>query len=206
MVIPTHSDVVGVVLAGGLSRRFGGGDKCLRALGGQTLLHHVVERAAPQVGHLILNASGDAARFAHMSLDVVPDVMDGAQGPLAGVLTGMAWAKSHVRGAAWVATFASDAPFLPLDLIHQLYVAASEDQADIAIAASGERMHPVFALWNVSLMDDLHHALTIEGLRKVRDWAERHRVVQVDFSTDPVDPFFNVNCENDLAEAEALLA
>lgn len=205
MTEATHEDVVGVILAGGLSRRFGGGDKCLRALGGQTLLGRVVERAAPQVGHLIMNASGDAARFTGLGLETVPDIVGGALGPLAGVLTGMAWAKSHVRGAQWVATFASDAPFLPVDLIDRLYQDATTHKADIAMATSNERVHPVFGLWNISLMENLRHALVDEGVRQVRAWASNHKVVKVDFAYERIDPFFNVNCESDLLEAQALL-
>lgn len=205
MTVTTHEDVVGVILAGGLSRRFGGGDKCLRALGGQTLLSRVVDCVQPQVGHLIMNASGDGARFTDLGLETVADVVGGALGPLAGVLTGMAWAKSHVRGATWVATFASDAPFLPHDLIDKLYQDATAQQADIAMATSNGRVHPVFALWNIELMENLRHALVDEGVRQVRAWASNHTVVQVDFAYERVDPFFNVNCENDLAEAEFLL-
>ena len=205
MTIPLHEDVVGVILAGGLSRRFGGGDKCLRALGGQTLLSRVVDCVQPQVGHLIMNASGDGARFTDLELETVADVVGGALGPLAGVLTGMAWAKSHVRGPKWVATFASDAPFLPPDLVDRLYLRATEEQADIAMATSKGRVHPVFALWNIDLMENLTHALVDDGVRKVQAWASHHKVVQVEFAYERVDPFFNVNCENDLAEAEILL-
>jgi len=200
-----YAKVVGVVLAGGLSRRFGGGDKCLRTLGGETLVRRVVDRAGPQVGSLILNAAGDAERFADLSLSVVPDDVPGTLGPLAGILTGMVWAKRHVRGAAKLATFAGDAPFLPLNMVDRLQDAAKAEGADIAMAVSNQRAQPVFALWSLDLMEDLRHALVEEGLRKVLTWAERHQVVRVAFACDPVDPFFNINCEDDLAAAEALL-
>lgn len=203
-----NNDVVGVLLAGGLSRRFGGGDKCLNVLAGRTLLARVAARARPQVGALILNASGEAARFPDLGpgvvKDIVPDVVSGALGPLAGVLTGMAWARSHVRGARWVATFATDAPFLPLDMVARLKAAGEGEGASIAIAASAGRAHPVFALWSMNLLDDLRTAVADEGVRKVMAWAERYRVARVDFAAQPVDPFFNVNSPDDLRRAESL--
>lgn len=201
-----QSEILGVLLAGGLSRRFGGGDKSLNVLAGRTLLARVAVRARPQVQALILNAGGDGARFASAGLEpmpaIVPDVVSGALGPLAGVLTGMAWARSHMRGARWVATFATDAPFLPLDLVARLRAAARQQQASIAIATSAGRVHPVFALWSMDLLDDLRTAVAAEGVRKVMAWVERHSVVEVDFDADPIDPFFNVNTPEDLARAE----
>ncbi|MFC1672944.1 molybdenum cofactor guanylyltransferase MobA [Pseudomonadota bacterium] len=199
------NSILGVLLAGGLSRRFGGDDKFLREIGGETLLQRVAARAAPQVGELILNAGGDAERFGDLGLPVVPDVVEGALGPLAGVLTGMAWAREHRPETQWIATFATDAPFLPEDLVIRLHAAAHEQGASIALASSDGRAHPVFGLWSVDLYDNLHAAVVDEGLRKVMAWCERHPLVQVDFTTDPYDPFFNINCEDDLAAAAALL-
>jgi len=196
--------VVGVLLAGGLSRRFGGGDKCLNRVAGKTLVERACARAKPQVDALFLNAAGDAARFPDLGIDVAPDVVGGALGPLAGVLTAMAWARTHVRGARWVATFAIDAPFLPADLVARLREAAERDGADIAMATSDARPHPVFALWSMALIDDLRSALAEEGVRKVREWAERHRVAYVDFPVAPFDPFFNVNTPEDLARAQEI--
>ena len=201
----TQTNVVGVLLAGGLSRRFGGGDKSLNVLGGQSLIARIAERARPQVDALILNASGAPARFGDLGLAVVADVAPGALGPLAGVLTGMAWARTHVRGTQWVATFASDAPFVPHDLVARLLDAAVNAGASIAMARSAGRAHPVCALWSVELMDDLRRAVADEGLRKVMAWVERHANVEVEFSADPVDPFFNINTPEDLREAERLL-
>ena len=197
-------DVVGVLLAGGLSRRFGGGDKALNLLGAKTVLEHVCDRVRRQVGALILNAGGDAGRFPPLGLEVVADVVPGALGPLAGVLTGMTWAKENAPEAEWVATFATDAPFLPKDLVGRLKAEAEAGGADIALAASDGRRHPVFALWRMSLIDDLQRALVDEGERKVMAWVERHRFVTVDFPAEPRDPFFNINTPDDLARAQAL--
>jgi molybdopterin-guanine dinucleotide biosynthesis protein A len=184
----------------------GGGDKCLRPIGGRPILAHIVERARPQVATLVLNANGDAARFAPFGLPVAGDVVAGFAGPLAGVLTGMEWAAQNAPACRWLASFASDAPFLPRDLIARLLAAATAENADLACAASGGQAHPVFGLWRVDLAAELRRALVDEQLHKVDRWTARYRLAQVDFPTAPVDPFFNTNSPEDLAEAERLLA
>jgi len=196
-------DVVGVLLAGGQSRRMGGGDKCLKLLGGRAILDRVIGRLGPQVGPLVLNANGDPRRFAATGLAVVPDSVEGFAGPLAGVLAGLDWAAAQAPASRWIVTAATDVPFLPRDLVLRL-LAAIETGADLACAASDGRSHPVIGLWPVALRDDLRRALG-EGVRKVDLWTARFRVATADFASDPVDPFLNVNTPEDLAEAEMLL-
>jgi molybdopterin-guanine dinucleotide biosynthesis protein A len=159
----------------------------------------------PQVGPLVLNANGDLGRFAGFGLPVVPDVVEGYAGPLAGVLTGLEWVRTHAPGCDYVASFACDTPFVPHDLVARLHRAIVEEGADMACAASGGRMHPVFALWPVRLAGELRRALVEEGERKVDAWAARYRSARAEFASDPVDPFFNVNAPADMAAAEALL-
>jgi molybdenum cofactor guanylyltransferase len=195
--------VLGVLLAGGQGRRMGYVDKGLMTLGGRPLLAHAVERARPQVSTLILNAAGDPDRFAAFGLPVVADVVEGYAGPLAGVLTGLEWAAVHRPEVAWVATFATDAPFLPPDLVARLMAATGD--ADMASAMSAGRTHPVFGLWPVAERGALRRALIDEEIRKVDRWTARYTVAQVDFPCDPLDPFFNVNTPDDLATAERLL-
>jgi molybdopterin-guanine dinucleotide biosynthesis protein A len=199
-------DTVGVLLAGGLARRMGGGDKPLRTLGGKPILDHVVARARPQVQDLLLNVNGDPARFAAYGLPTAVDVIDGHAGPLAGVLTGMEWARKAHPGAKWLASFATDAPFFPATLVQDLQRAVEAQGAEMACAQSGDRTHPVFALWPVALADDLRAAMTQEDMRKIDAWTARYRIVHVDFPTDPFDPFFNINKPENLAEAETLFA
>ncbi|MFQ5786144.1 MAG: molybdenum cofactor guanylyltransferase MobA [Alphaproteobacteria bacterium] len=195
-----------MLLAGGLSRRMGGGDKALLELGGATLLARAIARVSPQVRALALNANGDPARFAGHDLPVIADAVEGYAGPLAGVLTGMMWAAANAPGCAWLASFATDAPFVPDDLVARLIAAVEGDGADMACAASGGRRHPVFALWPLRLRDDLRRALIDEGVRKVDVWTARYRLAIADFAVEPCDPFFNVNRPEDLQEAEAMLA
>ena len=199
------SDVAGVILAGGLSRRMGGGDKCLRSLGGRPILERIIERALPQVAALVMNANGDPARFAAYSLPVAADIVEGYVGPLAGVLTGMEWAAVNAPQCRWLASFASDAPFLPHDLVARLRAAVARAGAGLACAASSGRVHPVFGLWRIDLRHDLRRAIELDAIRKVDVWTARHRLAVAEFDGNPIDPFFNTNRPEDLAEAERLL-
>jgi molybdopterin-guanine dinucleotide biosynthesis protein A len=197
--------VVGLVLAGGQSRRMGGGDKALRTLGGMTLVERVIERLRPQVEALALNANGDPARFAKFGLPVVADTVPDFAGPLAGVLAGLDWAAAQHRDCPFVASVATDAPFFPFDLVTRLARDLELAGADLACAASGGRAHPVFGLWAVRLREDLRRAVIEEGVRKVDQWTSRHRLVTVPFADQPIDPFFNANRPEDLEAAAAML-
>jgi molybdopterin-guanine dinucleotide biosynthesis protein A len=197
--------IVGVILAGGQSRRMGGGDKTLRMLGGRTMLAHVVERIAPQVDALAINANGEASRFAEFKLPVLPDPIGGFAGPLAGILAGLEWAATF-DGCETLITVAADAPFLPRDLVVRLLGAARAADRPLACAGSDGRTHPVFGAWRVSLAIDLHLALFKEDIRKVDRWTARHGVAVADFPIAPHDPFLNVNSAEDLAAAEAILS
>lgn len=198
--------VAGVILAGGLSRRMGGGDKCLRLLGGRPILARIVERARPQVDALAINANGVPGRFAEFALPVVADSVEGFVGPLGGILAGLDWAAAHAPHCAWVASFAGDAPFLPSDLVQRLVAQMAAEGSDLAVAASGGQAHPVFGLWRVDLREALRRALIEEQIYKVDRWTARYKLATVEFAATPLDPFFNANRPEDLAEAERLLA
>ena len=198
--------IVGILLAGGLSRRMGGGDKNLLQLGGKSILRHVIERIAPQVDTLILNANGDADRFAEYGLPVVGDVIDGYAGPLAGVLTGLEWASVNSPSCEWVATFATDAPFVPKNLVVELLNSIEANGADMACAMSKDRTHPPFAIWPIRLKDALRAAMIDEEMRKIDLWTARYKIVHVPFEEEGIDPFFNINKPDNLGEAEQLLA
>lgn len=200
-----NRNVVGVLLAGGLSRRMGGDDKMLRVVGGRTILARVIDRIGPQVDAMVLNANGDPARFAGYDLPVVADSVTGHAGPLAGVLTGMEWVVAAHPDCGWIVTVPTDAPFLPVDLVERMVEAVRRDGADMACAASGGRAHPVCGLWPVRLAGELRRAMVEEEIRKVDRWTARYRLVRVDWDTAPVDPFFNANRPEDLAEADRLL-
>lgn len=203
--IPPAPPTLGVLLAGGLARRMGGGDKPLKEIAGRTILERVIERFAPQCEVMILNANGDPSRFASTGLRVVADDVPGFAGPLAGVLAALDWAATERPDIAWVASAAADSPYLARDLVARLHGARAAAGAPLACAASGGQAHPVNALWPVALRHDLRHALVVEDLRKIDRWTARHGIALADWPAEPVDPFFNANTPEDIAEAERLL-
>lgn len=197
---------LGVLLAGGLARRMGGGDKPMKTIGGRTILERVIPRLTPQCEELILNANGDPARFASFGLPVVADTVEGFAGPLAGVLTALDWTAAHRPDIEWVLSAATDCPFLPHDLVARLQKGCIDEDAQLAVAASAGQAHHGIGLWNVALRGELRHALVVEDIRRISRWTARYKVATVTWPTAPLDPFFNANTIDDIAEAERLAA
>jgi molybdopterin-guanine dinucleotide biosynthesis protein A len=202
MTIETY----GLVLAGGLARRMGGGDKALIRIGRETILQRTLARLIPQVDGVVLNANGDPARFAAFGLPVVADSVPDFAGPLAGILAGLDWVAANRSATEWVVSVPGDCPFLPRDLVARLHAARSAENKPLACAHSGDWRHPVVGLWQVALREDLRHAVTVEDLRKIEVWTARHGVAPADWPTEPVDPFFNVNTPEDVAKATEFAA
>jgi molybdenum cofactor guanylyltransferase len=199
-----HPLTLGLVLAGGLARRMGGGDKALIAIGGVPILDRVLGLLRPACAEIILNANGDPARFGRYGLPVIADSVPDFAGPLAGILAGLDWAAAKRTDLTWVVSVPGDCPFLPHDLVMRLHEARQQAGLPLACARSGDWRHPVVALWPVALREDLRHALVKEDLRKIEVWTARHGVAIADWPAKPVDPFFNVNTPEDAAEAERL--
>jgi len=196
----------GLILAGGLASRMGGGDKTLREIGGKTVLARIIARMSAQCSSLVINANGDPARFAFAGLPVVPDTVPDFVGPLAGLLAGLDWVATHQPEVTHVLSVPGDCPFLPHDLAERLEDTRQKHRTPIAAASSGEQRHHTVALWPVSLRDDLRHTLTGEQFRKVQGWAARHGVAFADWPSVPFDPFLNINTPDDLQRAEAIAA
>ena len=202
--------VAGIILAGGLSQRMGGGDKGLLDLDGRSMLAHVIDRLRPQVQSMAINANGDATRFAAFALPVIADTVAGFPGPLAGVLAGMRWAAQQSPPHGRIVTAPADAPLLPRDLVARLAAEAGDDPDAIVVAQSNGEIHPVIGLWPVALADDLEQSLK-DGVRHVRRWGARHRMRSVAFAPiliagHPVDPFYNANTPEELAALRSVLA
>ena len=196
--------IPGVLLAGGLARRMGGGDKPMRVIGGRTILDRVIARLAPQCDGLILNANGDPARFAAFRLLVIPDGVADFPGPLAGILAALDWAAANRPEVEWMLSAAADCPFLPRDLVVRLHRGLVEENAELAVAASDGQTHPVIGLWSVRLRGELRHALVDEDIRKIDRWTARYPLATVSWPVEPLDPFFNANTVEDIAEADRL--
>jgi molybdopterin-guanine dinucleotide biosynthesis protein A len=203
---PAVPPTVGAILAGGLARRLGGGDKILRMVGGRTVLARLVDRLAPHVTRLIVNANDDPGRFGGLGLPVVADSLPDHPGPLAGVLAALEWTALSEPTIEWVLTVPGDAPFLPPDLVERLHAARRRDSATFACAGSLGRTHPVVALWPVAIRGELRHAVADEGIRRIDRFTGRRACAVEQWATEPVDPFFNVNTPEDLAEADRLVA
>ena len=200
--------MIGIILAGGLATRMGGGDKGLVRVGGKPILERVIAAVSPQCEALVLNANGDAARFAGYALPVVPDSAEapaGTLGPLGGVLAGLDWVGAHHPRAAHAVTVPTDTPFLPSDLVARLAAALEAERAPLACATSGGRVHGVVALWSVALRHELRRTLR-DGLRKVGLFAERHGCARVAWPVEPYDPFLNANTPDDRSAAEMIAA
>jgi molybdopterin-guanine dinucleotide biosynthesis protein A len=198
--------IPGVLLAGGLARRMGGGDKPMREIAGRTILDRVIARLAPQCDGLILNANGDPGRFAAFGLPVIADGVADFPGPLAGILAALDWTAANRPDVSLVLSAAADCPFLPRDLVARLHQALVSENAQLAVAASDGQSHPVIGLWSVGLREELRHALVVEDIRKIDRWTARYRLATVTWAASPVDPFFNANTVEDIAEADRLAA
>jgi molybdopterin-guanine dinucleotide biosynthesis protein A len=201
-----EKETLGLILAGGLARRMGGGDKPLKSIGGVTILDRVIARMKPQCRALLINANGDPKRFAATGLPVVADDVPDFAGPLAGILAGLDWAAAKAPEVEHVASVPGDCPFLPKDLVARLHRARSAAKQPLACARSGEWRHPVVGIWPVGLRHDLRRALIDEGLHKIEAWTARHGVALADWPAEPVDPFYNVNTPEDAAAAERIAA
>ena len=199
---------LGLVLAGGLARRMGGGDKARIEIGGVTILDRVLATLSGQCTDIIINANGDPERFADTGCTVVPDTVPDFAGPLAGILAGLEWLAAQDNGVEWLVSVPGDCPFLPDDLVERLHQARRKLGAGVplACARSGEWRHPVVGLWPLALRKDLRKALVDEDLRKIEVWTARHGVAIADWPDQPIDPFFNVNTPEDAVRAEQVAA
>ena len=201
--------VAGVLLAGGLASRMGGGDKPLRLLGRRPVISHLIDRLKPQAAALAISANGDPARFGQFDLPVVADTVPGHAGPLAGIFAGMEWAR-RLPHITHLVSVPADTPFVPMDLVVCLQDAAGNGGGP-AVAASSGRTHPPVALWPLTLQDELARFLREGDERRVKAFAMAHAPAICPFDTvriggHDVDPFFNINTPGDMEEAEWLLA
>jgi molybdenum cofactor guanylyltransferase len=196
-----RTETIGLILAGGLARRMGGRNKAFLPFDGNDLVHRAVARLSPQCDRVIINANGELDRFATLGLPVISDGVTSFAGPLAGILAGLDWLAEHAPTAKLLSA-PVDGPFFPEDLAARLTEAADAQGAVMACAQSGGRRHGVYALWPVEMREDLHRALTVDGLRKVEAWLAQHDVAVAEWPTQPFDPFFNVNTPDDLVRAE----
>ena len=186
----------------------GGVDKALQILGGRPLLAHAIERLKPQVAGMVINANGEASRFAAFRLPVIADSIAGFAGPLAGVHAGLVWVRANHPGIEQVVTVSADTPFFPTDLVAR-FLASLNQNRPLLVARSEEGLHPVIGLWPVSMVTALEESLK-QGVRKASAFVQERGAIEVFFprieiGARLIDPFFNINSPEDLAKADALL-
>ncbi|MBO0335236.1 molybdenum cofactor guanylyltransferase MobA [Sneathiella sp. CAU 1612] len=194
-----------VLLAGGQSRRMGGGTKFLQKLGGKSLLTHIIDTLRPQVSEFVLNMNVKIADVASPEIPIIQDSVTGFAGPLAGILTGMEYFQRKGSKATHMLSVPTDSPFIPGDLVERLAIEIQGNTEKIVMAHSGGRVHPVVALWPLSLGAYLRAALVEEDLRKILIFANRYPRSEVIWDEVAGDPFFNINRPEDLEEAERRL-
>ncbi len=190
------SRITGLILAGGQGRRMGIVDKGLQLLRGKPMVQWVLERLAPQVDEVLINANQNLDAYAGFGHLVVPDDIGGFAGPLAGLHRGLSSATHDL-----IATVPCDSPFLPLDLIERLHAALHEQQADLAVARTGDQPHPVFCLTRKSVLPGLT-AFLASGGRKIDAWYSALRVAEVRFD-DEAEAFSNINTAEELRQLES---
>lgn len=187
--------ITGLILAGGMGRRMGGVDKGLQLLRGRPMTAWVLERLGPQVSEVLISANQNLERYSTFGPRVLPDEIGGFAGPLAGLERGMGVASSEL-----VATVPCDSPFLPEDLVERLHRAMVASNADLAVARTGEQVHPVFCLCKRSLHKHLRAYLSAGG-RKIDAWYASLGVIEVAFD-DEASAFSNINTIQELHEHE----
>ncbi len=197
------NNIIGVILAGGQSQRFGGGDKGQNMLVNKTILANIITRLDKQLSNIAIYANGDKGRFKQYNLPVFADIIDNNQGPLAGILSGLEWVNKNYPKANYMVSIPTDCPFIPLNLVKKL-IDAINSGAQMACVKTNNRHHPVIAIWPISLRKELSHAIIDDGIRKVDRWTMRYNIAHVEFTTNQFDPFFNINNADDLIKAEQI--
>ena len=191
-----------VILAGGLSKRFGGETKTFGKINGKTIIERIIKILKKQNTKILINTNFDIEKFSNNNLEIISDIDNQFQGPLSGILATMLWIKKNNLNIEWIMSVPSDTPFLPINLLESFKSKIKNDK-EILIARSNGRVHPVVGLWNINLLDKLKKELKLEN-RKIMNWVNKNKYDFVDFPVNDYDPFFNVNTKEDLIEAERI--
>ena len=197
------NNILGVVLAGGKSKRFGQDKNCVK-LGSKTLLEHVLSKIIDKFDEIVIVSSYPLKIKATKKISIIPDCLKDF-GPLAGVLSSMKWIKENRKTYKWIATFPSDTPFFEESVIEEYKTRVKESESNLFFVKSNEKRHNIFGLWSTDLLEILEEDLIKNNFRKVEEWANKIGVEVINVKKKQYDPFFNINTKKDLETAKNIL-
>ena len=198
------NNILAVVLAGGLSKRFGE-DKNQVKLGNITLLEHVLAKVTNKFEKILIISNQNLNIKTLTSVTIIPDCIQGNLGPLVGILSAMKWIKKNNKQYQWIATFPCDTPFFDTSIIEKYKSKINLNESLLYFVKSNQKRHNIFGLWSVKLMDTLENDIVNNNFRKVEEWADKIGVKIINIKSDKFDNFFNINTKTDLEEAKRLL-
>mgnify|MGYP001246345703 CR=1 FL=1 len=199
-----ENNIIGVILAGGKSKRFGT-DKSTIKLGNKTLIEHTISKIEKDFSEILIVVKDQVFQVEKKNIFFIEDYIKGHLGPLVGVLSAMKWIKKNNKQYQWIATFPCDTPFFDTSIIEKYKSNINSNESLLYFIKSNQKRHNIFGLWSVKLMDILENDLVNNNFRKVEEWADKIGVKMIDIKSDKFDNFFNINTKTDLEEAKKLL-
>ena len=195
-------NILSVILAGGLSKRFGGNIKTFAKINGISIYDRIMNLLKNQGTEIVINTNFEEEIFLKSQLPIIKDKNNNFQGPLSGIYSTMSWIKEKKFKFEWILSVPSDTPFLPKNLL-DTFISKINNDKKIFIARSRDKVHPVIGIWNISLFDNLKAELLSDN-RKIMKWVVKNDYEYVDFPTKEYDPFFNINKKEDITEAKLI--
>ena len=195
-----ENNILGIILAGGKSSRFGE-DKSIAKLGDKTLLDHTINKIEKEFTEILVISNNKEFNFKNNKIHVVEDCIEGQLGPLVGILTAMKWVKKNNKNYKWIASFPCDTPFFDMKFISELKIKIKETSKKLIFLNSDKKRHNIFGLWSVDLIETLEEDIK-NGLRKVEIWADKIGYENININTKEFDMFLNINTKEDLKKAK----
>ncbi len=195
-----ENNIIGIILAGGKSSRFGE-DKSNIRLGNKTLLDHTIDKIEKEFGEILIISNNKNYNFKNKKIYTVKDCIEGQLGPLAGILTAMKWAKENKKNYKWIASFPCDTPFFDTKLISKLKLKTKETSKKLIFLNSDKKRHNIFGLWSMDLIETLEKDIK-NSFRKVEIWADKVGYESININTEKFDKLLNINTKEDFEKAK----
>ena len=195
-----ENNILGIILAGGKSSRFGE-DKSIAKLGNKTLLDHTLSKIENKFNEILVISNNKKYNFKNKKIHITEDFIKGQLGPLVGILTAMKWIKKNKKNYKWIASFPCDTPFFNAKLVNDLKTKTIKTSKKLIFLNSNKKRHNIFGLWSVDLIETLEEDIK-NGLRKVEIWADKIGYENININTKEFDMFLNINTKEDLKKAK----